>query len=218
MEAVYHNRCEAGQALAGRLRHYAGTENLLVLGLARGGLPVAREIARVLDAELDVLVIRKIGVPGHEELALGALSSSGVRVLNQELVAELGLSDAFIDQLSNAAAREAARREQLYRGARPPPQIAGRSVILVDDGLATGASMWAAVETMRRQQAARIIVAVPLASSDVCQALTRVADEVVCTKTLQHLRAISLWYHDFHQISDAEVQQLLRPIRPLHPA
>jgi predicted phosphoribosyltransferase len=209
MQQPFQDRTAAGQALANRLSHYRDNPDRLILGLPRGGVPVAHEVARVLDAPLDVFVVRKIGVPGHKELALGALASGGVRVLNQDVVHYLSLSDEVIEGLTREEAQEVAQREQRYRNNRPAPTIAGRTVILVDDGLATGATMRAAIAAVRQQQPARVVAAVPVASPEVCEDLQQDADEVVCVATPPALGGISAWYVDFRQTSDDEVRQLL---------
>lgn len=182
----------------------------LVLALPRGGVPVGFEVARALHAELDIFLVRKLGLPGQEELAVGAIASGGVRVLNESIVKELRLSQTLIDQLANCEERELHRREMLYRGDRPPLPVLGRTVVLTDDGLATGASMRAAILALRRQQPQRIVVAVPVAAEEACDELSAIADEMVCAYTPAPFRAIGLWYEDFSQTTDEEVQQLLR--------
>jgi predicted phosphoribosyltransferase len=205
----YQDRTTAGQTLASQLSHYSETPDLLVLGLPRGGVPVAYEVAKALAAPLDIFVVRKIGVPGYEELALGAVASGGVRVLNDEVVSQLGVGSETIEALTEEKQHEVAEREQWYRGDRPMPTIAGRTVILVDDGLATGATMRAAVSAVRQQQAARVVVAVPVGASQVCQEMRQQADEVICAMTPPILGGIGAWYNDFNQTPDEEVQQLL---------
>jgi putative phosphoribosyl transferase len=180
-----------------------------VLALPRGGVPVAYEVARALGAPLDVFLVRKLGVPGHEELAIGAIASGGVRVLNQELARALRIPDQMIEAIAAKEQQELERRERLYRGDRPPPDVRGRTVILVDDGLATGATMYAAVEALRQQQQARIIVAVPIAAPETCAELSEEVDEVICAVTPQPFHAVGLWYEDFSQTSDDEVRDLL---------
>ena len=183
--------------------------DVLVLALPRGGVPVGCEVARALGAPLDVFLVRKLGVPGHEELAMGAVATGGVRVLNDEIVRGLGISDHEIDAAVARELQELARRERLYRGDRPPPDVAGRTVILVDDGLATGATMRAAVAALRRQQPARIVIAVPTASPDTSEALKAEADDVVCAMTPEPFFAVGYWYEDFTQTTDDEVRELL---------
>ena len=196
--------------LGARLRSYAGRDGAIVLGLPRGGVPVAFEIAEALGAPLDVFVVRKLGVPGHEELALGAIASGGVRVVNRRVVEQLAIPPHQVEAIAAAEGRELARREQDYRGERPPRDLAGRTVILVDDGLATGATMLAAIRAVRQQRPARVVVAVPVAPHEVCEALRREAHEVVCLLTPAAFRSVGTWYDDFSQTSDDEVRALLR--------
>jgi erythromycin esterase-like protein/predicted phosphoribosyltransferase len=205
----FRNRAEAGRLLAERLRDYAGREDVVVLGLPRGGVPVAFEIARALDAPLDVFLVRKLGVPGHEEVALGAIATGGVRVLNKQLIESLDIPPEWIEAIDAKERRELERRERVYRGDRPPPDIAGKTVILVDDGLATGSTMLAAANAIREDDPARLVVAVPVADPDVCAGLRSVADEVVCLSTPQPLQAVGVWYGDFSQTTDDEVRDLL---------
>jgi putative phosphoribosyl transferase len=207
---VFRDRVEAGDVLAGRLGHYAGRADVLVLALPRGGVPVAARVARALDAPLDVFVVRKLGVPGHEELAMGAIASGGVRVHNQEVVRRLRLADADLERVVEAEERELARRERSYREGRPPPALAGRVAILVDDGLATGSTMRAAVAAARRLGPARVVVAVPTAPASTCERLRSEADEVVCVSTPRPFRAVGYSYRAFPQTSDEEVRELLR--------
>jgi len=205
----FRNRTEAGRRLAEKLAAYAGRPDILVLALPRGGVPVGYEVARALGAPLDVFVVRKLGVPGYEELAMGAVATGGVRVLNDEIVRGLGISEHEIDAAVARELQELARREQLYRGDRPSPDVGGRTVILVDDGLATGATMRAAVEASRQQQPARTVVAVPAASPDTCEALRAEADDVICAMTPEPFFAVGHWYEDFTQTTDDEVRELL---------
>jgi predicted phosphoribosyltransferase len=205
----FRNRTEAGRVLAGKLAAYANRRDVIVLALPRGGVPVAYEVARALGAPLDVFVVRKLGLPGNEEYAMGAIATGGVRVLNEQVVNALGIPEQVIDTVAVREQQELARRERLYRGERPPPEVRGRSVILVDDGLATGATMQAAVEALRRLQPARIVVAVPTASPDTCEQLRAQADEVICATTPEPFRAVGLWYEDFSQTTDDEVRELL---------
>ena len=206
----FRNRIDAGRRLAEKLAAYANRSDVLVLGLPRGGVPVGFEVARALGAPLDVFLVRKLGVPGYEELAMGAVASGGGRVLNDEIVRGLGISEHEIDAAVARELEELARREQLYRGDRPPPDIEGRTVILVDDGLATGATMRAASQALRQQHPARIVVGVPTASPDTCEALKAEADNVVCAMTPEPFFAVSHWYEDFTQTTDDEVRHLLR--------
>jgi len=205
----FRNRTDAGRQLAEKLAAYADRGDVLVLALPRGGVPVAFEVAQALGAPLDVFVVRKLGVPGYEELAMGAVATGGVRVLNDEIVRGLGISDHQIDAVVARELHELARRERLYRGDRPPPDVAGRTVILVDDGLATGATMRAAVAALRQRQPARIVIAVPTASPDTSEALKAEADDVVCAMTPEPFFAVGHWYEDFTQTTDDEVRELL---------
>lgn len=216
MVALFRNRIQAGQTLAGQLARYAGRPDVLVLGLPRGGLPVAYKVALALKAPLDVFVVRKLGVPGHEELAMGAIATGDTRVLNAEVVQRLEISAQAIDKVTAREQRELKRREAAYRGGRPPPSVAGRTVILVDDGLATGSTMRAAVASVRQQGPARIVVAVPVASSIAFDDLRREADEVVCTATPEPFYAVGLWYADFSQTTDDEIRVLLERARARH--
>jgi predicted phosphoribosyltransferase len=205
----FRDRREAGRLLAAQLAAYANRPDVLVLALPRGGVPVAYEVARALGAPLDVFLVRKLGVPGHEELAMGAVATGGVRVLNEEIVRALGIPDDVIEAVAAKEQRELARRERLYRGDRPPLDVRGRTVILVDDGLATGATMHAAIKALRQAQAARIVVAVPTASPEACDELRAVVDDVICAITPEPFYAVGLSYGDFSQTSDEEVSDLL---------
>src|SRR5215217_7472343 len=201
----FHDRYDAGRQLAERLRVYANRPDTIVLALPRGGVPVGYEVARALHIPFDVFLVRKLGVPGHEELAMGAIASDGVRVLNEEVVQNLGISEAVIDTVAAIERRELSRRERLYRGSQPPPEVRGKTVILVDDGLATGSTMRAAVEALRQLRAARIVVATP----SVCDAFQELVDEMVCSITPEPFYAVGLWYEEFGQTSDDEVRRLL---------
>jgi predicted phosphoribosyltransferase len=205
----YRDRLEAGRYLGEKLMAYAGQPAVLVLALPRGGVPVGFAVAEMLYAPLDVFLVRKLGVPGHEELAMGAIASGGVRVLNEDVVNFLQIPPDVIDPLAAQEQQELDRRETRYRTGRPPLDVQGYIVILVDDGLATGATMRAAAMALRHQQPARIIIAVPIAPRVVCQALEAVADEVVCASMPEPFYAVGLWYEDFEQISDAAVCALL---------
>jgi predicted phosphoribosyltransferase len=205
----FRNRIDAGRRLAEKLAAYADRPDVLVLALPRGGVPVGFEVARALGAPLDVFLVRKLGVPGYEELAMGAVATGGVRVLNDEIVRGLGISEHEIDAAVARELQELARRERLYRGDRPPPDVAGRTVLLVDDGLATGATMRAAVAALWQQQPARIVIAAPTASPDTCEAMKAEADDVVCTMTPEPFFAVGHWYEDFTQTTDNEVRELL---------
>jgi putative phosphoribosyl transferase len=209
MARIFRDRCHAGQLLAAELAAYAGRSDVLVLALPRGGVPVAFEVARALGAPLDVFLVRKLGVPGHKELAMGALATGGVRVLNERVVRELGIPDAAIEAVAAEEQRELARRERDYRGDRPPPAVGGRTVILVDDGLATGSTMRAAVAALRRQGPARIVVAVPAAAPATCDQFRAEVDEIVCAVTPEPFYAVGLWYEDFSPTTDDQVRDLL---------
>ena len=206
---IYRDRSHAGRELATRLRHYAGRDDVLVLALPRGGVPVALEVAQALQAPLDVALVRKLGVPGHEELAMGAIAGGEVRVLNQELLGRLGLGAAVVEAVTARERVELQRREQAYRDGRPPPVVAGRTVIVVDDGLATGASMRAALRTLRQQRPARLVAAVPVGARATCDALRGDADELVCVSTPEPFGGVGRWYEDFGQTSDEDVRRLL---------
>jgi predicted phosphoribosyltransferase len=207
--ARFRDRRDAGRQLAARLGAYAGRSDVIVLALPRGGVPVAFEVASALRAPLDVFVVRKVGVPGHEELAVGAIASGGVRVLNDRVVSLLGLSAEQLERLIAEQARNLEAQEQMYRGDGPPPSVEGRHVLLVDDGLATGASMRAALVALRRRDPASLVVAVPLAARETCQELGAEGDEVVCVITPDPFHAVGLWYEDFAQTTDDEVRELL---------
>jgi putative phosphoribosyl transferase len=206
---VFQDRSDAGRRLAARLGRYAGRKDVLVLALPRGGVPVAAEVARVLDAPLDVMVVRRLGVPGHEEVAMGAVAGGGVRVLNQELVRRLRIPPRAIDRETGVERTELERRERAFRGGRPPPAVRGRTVILVDDGIATGSTALAAVAALRAQGPARIVVATPTAPVSACEALSAEADEVVCISSPEPFLAISLSYEEFPQLTDDEVRASL---------
>ena len=203
------DRYYAGKQLAGRLGHYAGTPNAGVLALPRGGVPVGFEVARALDLPLDIFLVRKLGAPGHEELAMGAIASGGIRVLNQDVVKSLGILPVEIEEVAEREAGELARREREYRGDRPALNIRGRTLILVDDGLATGSSMRAAVTALRRQEPERIVVAVPVGARDACGRMRAIAEETVCLEAPEDFFAVGDWYFDFRPTSDAEVRDLL---------
>jgi predicted phosphoribosyltransferase len=196
--------------LAGMLREYADRNDVVVLALPRGGVPVGFEVAKALNAPLDIFVVRKLGLPGQEELAMGAIASGGVRVLNRELIRALGIPEEVVDQITQEEHRELERREREYREGRPPIDVRGKTVILVDDGLATGSSMRVAAFALRQKQPAQIIVAVPVAARDSCEELESVADKVVCAVTPEPFWGVGQWYEDFSQTSDAEVRDLLR--------
>lgn len=205
----FADRTEAGALLAERLTAYRDRDDVVVLGLPRGGVPVAREVARGLGVPFDVYVVRKLGVPGHEELAMGAIATGGVRLLNHDVVDALGIPMHVIDAVAAREQQELERREQAYRGDRGPITLTNKTVILVDDGLATGSTMRAAVKAARQQQPARVIVAVPVGAVSTCADLADVADDVVCVRTPDPFVAVGLWYRDFTPTSDHEVRSLL---------
>jgi putative phosphoribosyl transferase len=208
-ERPFRDRREAGRELARDLDDYAGRPDVLVLALPRGGVPVAYEVARALGAPLDVFLVRKLGMPGHEELAMGALATGGVRLLNREVVRRLRIPLEVIDHVTAIEHAELRRRERAYRGDRRAPDVRGKTAIVIDDGLATGASMRAAVAALRRARPARIVVAVPVAARETCAQLRREVDEVVCARTPEPFFAVGEWYDDFSQTSDEEVRDLL---------
>jgi putative phosphoribosyl transferase len=205
----FRDRTEAGRLLAERLRGYAGRDDVVVLALPRGGVPVAYEVAKALGAPLVVFVVRKLGVPGYEELAMGAIASGGVIVLDEGLVRRLGINRAQLEQAIAEEGRELERREAAYDGRRGPPQLEGKTVILVDDGLATGSTMRAAALAVHELNPARVVVAVPVAAQETCDEFRDVADEVVCEVTPKPFHAVGLWYEDFSQTTDDEVRELL---------
>jgi predicted phosphoribosyltransferase len=205
----FRNRREAGRMLAAKLSHHRDRLDVVVLALPRGGVPVAYEVARALRAPLDVFLVRKLGVPGHEELAMGAVATGHVRVLNQDVVDGLHIPEDVIEAVAMQEQEELKRRERIYRASRPAADVHGRIVILVDDGLATGATMRAALQALREQEPSRIAVAVPTASRDICEALRAEVDEVVCAMTPEPFFAVGRWYEDFTQTTDDEVRRLL---------
>jgi predicted phosphoribosyltransferase len=205
----FQDRVEAGEQLAERLQRYADRDDVIVLALPRGGVPVGYEVAGALRLPFDVFVVRKLGVPGHEELAMGAIASGGVRLVNQDVVDALGIPDRVIDSVAKTEQAELDRRERLYRDTRPPANLTNKTVILVDDGLATGSTMRAAVQAVRQQHPARVIVAVPVGAGETCSELDREADEVVCVRMPEPFVAVGLWYRDFTPTSDNEVRALL---------
>ena len=206
---IYRDRTEAGKRLAAQLTDYADRSDVLVLALPRGGVPVAYEVAKALNAPLDIFLVRKLGVPGHEELAMGAIASGGVRVINNNVVDYLRIPRKVIDAVAADEQRELERRESAYRGHRPAPDVRGRTVILVDDGLATGSTMRAAAAALRKQQPARLIVAVTVSSPQTCDEFREEVDEIVCAVTPEPFRGVGQWYEDFSQTTDEEVRDLL---------
>lgn len=209
MSRVFRNRTEAGQLLARELTIYANRPDVLVLGLPRGGVPVAFEVAKALRLPLDICIVRKLGVPGHSELAMGALASGDVMVLNEEVIQEIGISQEVINKVAAKEKQELLRRERTYRGKRPISNLKNRNIILVDDGIATGSTLRAAINSLRQQQPKSIVVAVPVAPPLTCKELKKEVDEVVCLLMPEPLYAIGLWYEGFSQTTDQEVSNLL---------
>ena len=211
----FRDRVEAGQLLGVEVARRLGARNdILVLGLPRGGVPVAYRVAQALQAPMDVFIVRKLGVPGHEELAMGAIASGGVRVLNRDVLAYAAISQKTIDAVVAREEQELDRREQSYRGARGPLDVRGKTVVIVDDGLATGSTMRAAVAALRKMEPGIIVVAVPLAAPQTCEELTREVDEMICLRTPEPFQAVGLWYDDFAQTTDSEVHDLLERSNP----
>lgn len=205
----FADRAEAGRLLAGELARFAQGGNLLLLALPRGGVPVAAVVAEALGLSFDLLIVRKLGVPGHEEYAMGAIAAGGVMVLDHRVVAQLGIELEEVERVIQRETRELARREELYRGSRPPPEVAGRTVIVVDDGIATGSTMSAAIELLRKRKAGHIVVAVPVAPQDTIRRLRREADEVIVLLEPADFIAVGRWYEDFSQTSDEDVRRLM---------
>ena len=206
----FRDRRQAGEQLAASLTRYTNRDDVVVLALPRGGVPVAFEVARALGASLDIFLVRKLGAPGHPEFAIGAIAAGGVRVLSDEVIAELGIPLAMIEQVAERELLELERRDKAYRGDRPKPLLRGRTVIVVDDGLATGSTMEAAVTALREHQPARIVVAVPVGAAQSCLRLRELADEVICLRTPEPFNAVGLWYQVFDQTTDSEVVDFLR--------
>jgi putative phosphoribosyl transferase len=209
-QAPFRDRTEAGQRLAQALMSYADRNDTVVLGLPRGGVPVAFEVARALRAPLDVFVVRKLGAPGHPEFAIGAIAPGGVRVLSRNAIAALGISPATVEHITAYERLELERRDKAYRGNRPQLPLRDKTVIVIDDGLATGSTMEAAISALRAHQAGRIVVAAPVAAVDTCHRLRALADDVVCLETPQRFEAVGLWYQNFDQTTDEEVTELLQ--------
>jgi putative phosphoribosyl transferase len=205
----FRNRSEAGRQLAEKLKNYEGRPDLLVLALPRGGVPVGFEVAQALGAPLDLFLVRKLGVPGHEELAMGAIATGGIRVLNQDVIEELRINDELILAVAAQEEKELERRERAYRGNRPMPDIRGRTIILVDDGIATGSTMHAAIAALRKLEPARLIVAVPAAAPSAGEEFQNEADDFVAVITPDSFVAVGQWYEDFSQTTDGEVRDLL---------
>ena len=209
----FRDRREAGKELAEQLARYAHEPDVIVLGLPRGGVPVAYEVAAALSVPLDVFVVRKLGVPGHEEYAMGAVAGGGIRVINEDVIRDLRIPPDAVERVERAERAEIERREVAYRGGAPAPPLAGRVVILVDDGLATGSTMLAAVAAVRTQHPGRVVVATPVASMEACDAVRREADDCVCVSVPDPFYGVGLWYLDFTQTTDEEVQRLLATAR-----
>jgi predicted phosphoribosyltransferase len=209
MGPLFQDRSNAGRFLAGKLAHHANDPSVVVLALPRGGVPVAFEIARALDAPLDIFVVRKLGVPGYEELAMGAIASGGIRVLNEEIIQRVNIPQSAVDATTREEEQELIRCEKAFRGTRPPAPIEGRTVILVDDGLATGATMRAAVRALRRQNPAYLTVAVPIGAKDTCDHFRAEVNELICGDTPEPFFAVGTWYANFLPTTDEEVQHLL---------
>jgi len=206
---LFRDRTDAGRRLAEELSDYAGRQDVTVLALPRGGVPVAYEVAGALEAPLDIFVVRKLGVPGQEELAMGAIATGGVRVVNESVVDYLRIPGEVIDAVAGEEQRELERRERAYRQDRPPPDVRDKTVILVDDGLATGSTMRAAAAALRKQGPARMVVAVPVSAPETCEEFRAEVDEVVCAVTPRPFRGVGMWYEDFSQTTDEEVRELL---------
>jgi putative phosphoribosyl transferase len=210
---IFRNRSEAGKYLARQLANYANRDDVVVLALPRGGVPVAFEVAKALQAPLDIFLVRKLGIPGHEELAMGAISTGGVRVVNEDVVNYLGIPEDVIDAVAAEELLELGRRERVYRGDRPEPDVRGQTVILVDDGLATGSTMRAAAAALRQQNPARIVVAVPVSAPQTCDEYRMGVDEIICAVTPEPFDGVGKWYTDFSQTTDEEVRELLEKAR-----
>ena len=209
MAPRYRNRTDAGRRLAAQLREYADRPDVMVLALPRGGVPVAYEVARALHAPLDVFIVRKLGLPSHPELAMGAIASGGIRVVDHAALRRFGVTDEQLAAVAAAEERELARRERQYREGLPSPDVTGKTVILIDDGLATGATMAAAAAALKAQRPSKLVVAVPVAATETCDAFRGIVDDVVCGATPEPFYAVGLWYEDFSQTTDDEVHELL---------
>ncbi|MGM9454615.1 phosphoribosyltransferase [Legionella bozemanae] len=206
----YDDRYQAGRVLVGLLKNYAKRTDVIVLALPRGGVPVGYEIAQKLSLPLDIFIVRKLGVPGHEELAMGAIASGGITVLNEEIVNLLHISTEAIDTIQKSEQEELLRREQVYRGKKPFPELSGKTIILVDDGIATGYTMRAAIAALKQKKPAKLIVAIPVAARSTCDEIAPLVDEIICPMRPVNFYAVGLWYNDFSQTTDEEVMQLLQ--------
>ncbi len=214
----FRDRVEAGQLLGRELvRKFGKRDDVIVLALPRGGVPVGFEVAQALDAPFDVFIVRKLGVPGHEELAMGAIASGGVRVLNRDVLEYIPLPQKTIDAVAAREQQELERRERSYRGSRPPLDVKGKNVIVVDDGLATGSTMRAAVAALRKMEPRSILVAVPVAAAQTCEEFRQEGIDILCLRTPEPFQAVGLWYDDFSQTSDEEVHELLNQTYARHP-
>jgi len=211
--AHFRDRRDAGRKLAQELLHYANRSDVMVLALPRGGVPVGYEVALALDVPLDIFIVRKLGLPGQEELAIGAIASGGIRVLNEDMIRMLHIPDEVIEHVAQRELKELQRRERIYRGNRPAPEVRDQTVILIDDGLATGASMRAAVAGLRTQNPRRIVVAVPVAAPEICEAFETEVDEIICAITPEPFLGVGRWYEDFSQTTDEGVRLFLEDIR-----
>lgn len=209
MTTKYYDRREAGKILAEHLKAYANRKDVIVLGLPRGGVPVAYEVAQALKAPLDVFIVRKLGVPTHEELAMGAIATGDVTVFNEDIIRQLNIPKHMIDKVIHAEREELQRREQTYRGSRPFPDLAKKTIILIDDGIATGATIRAAVKAIKQFKPSKIIIAVPVADDAICESLSKEVDEVVCPMRPEYFYAVGAWYDNFEQTTDTEVYELL---------
>ncbi len=207
--ALFKDRLDAGRKLAKKLSKYANRSDILVLGLPRGGVPVAFEVAKELNVKMDVFVVRKLGVPGNEELAMGAIASDNIIVLNEDIVRSFHISKQVIDAVAARELRELERRERIYRGKRPKPSISGSTVILIDDGLATGATMSAAASAIKTKNPTKIVIAVPTGAPDTCRSFEGKVDEIICVSTPEPFYSVGAWYEDFGQTTDEEVCELL---------
>jgi predicted phosphoribosyltransferase len=217
-QLIFADRVHAGQLLAGALRKYADRSDVIVLGLPRGGVPVAYEVAKRLHVPLDVMVVRKLGVPGWEELAMGAVASGGVRVINDEVVRGANISPESIERAAAAELQELHRREIAYRGHTGSPDVKDKTVILIDDGIATGSTIRAAIQALRQQGPARIVIGVPTAAADTCDKLVPMVDEMITLIRPIYFHAVGQWYENFEQTTDAEVKQLLAEAAGFEPA
>lgn len=206
---LFKDRQDAGKKLAEKLKAYKGQQDIIVLALPRGGIPVGFEIAKSLEVPLDIFIVRKLGVPGHEELAMGAIADGGIIVLNEEIIQQLGITQVLIDRITQDESKEVARRESLYRRGRPAYKLGGKTIIVVDDGLATGASMRAALIAVKEKKPRKIIAAVPVGAAETCKSLRTYVDELVCLLVPPSFGAVGSWYEDFSQTTDAEVESLL---------